>query len=761
MSTSHRLRVAFRARVGLPVTLAVVLAAVCVDVDAQPRVKTVLTLQFGAEDSPERAIVRTALERTVQARYGLPVDCFVEFLGPDRLWGDQAARAFRDYIRSKYRNRPIDVLIADGSMTLDFVEQFRDELFANVPVVYSALTAPDPATASAGAGMTGIELAAGVRETVRLALSLHPAATHVAVVAETRNERVTARYEETVRAVASRIAPGIDVRFLRERSLPLLLGTARALPSDTILIYISYFGDDPQRSMSPAWAERVLASELDLPVYIVSERTVPTGVVGGIVSPRRQRGVAIGNLATRVLAGARPRDIAPIPAPLAATFDWQGMHRWNIDRSRLPVDADVRFVPATLWEEHRQSIVVALAIVTLQGLMIASLVFQRGRRREVEKALRESQQRYAMATAAGGVGVWDWNVDTNEIFVDPSLKSLLGYQDHEIRNHMDHWATFVHPDDVPAVMEKSQRHLRGETPAYVCERRMLHRDGSVRWFLARGTAVRTNGRAERVVGTDTDITDRKQAEHTLQDAQDELARVSRLTALGEFAASIAHEVRQPLTTILTAARAAARFLDMGNTPETGAALAQVVDAAKRADQVVQRNRQLFRSNTVQTIAVDVNRLVVDSIAVLHSRLQAAHIVPVTWLDPDLDFVAGDPVELQQVLLNLIVNGIDAMDHLPQPKRRLELVTMSAPGGLVHVSVSDRGIGLDGVDTARMFTLSYTTKAHGTGVGLSISRSIVEAHGGRLWAERNNAGGATFTFSVPVYEAAPAQMSAGS
>jgi PAS domain S-box-containing protein len=157
------------------------------------------------------------------------------------------------------------------------------------------------------------------------------------------------------------------------------------------------------------------------------------------------------------------------------------------------------------------------------GKRVAKLEASEAEFKQAEEALRESKERYGLATKSGQVGVWDWNLETNEIYLDPNLKAMLEYADHEIRNHLDDWGTYVHPDDVESVMAEAQAHLDGLTPQYEVVHRMLHKDGSIRWFLARGNAIRdANGKPYRILGTDTDITERKEAEKALQRAREDL-----------------------------------------------------------------------------------------------------------------------------------------------------------------------------------------------------------------------------------------------
>jgi PAS domain S-box-containing protein len=378
-------------------------------------------------------------------------------------------------------------------------------------------------------------------------------------------------------------------------------------------------------------------------------------------------------------------------------------------------------------------------------------------RKRAEEALRKTQERYALATAAGSVGVWDWDLETNDLYIDPSLKAMLGYKDDDIANRLEDWTKIMHPDDVAAVLTNARDHIGDQSPFYEVEHRMVHADGSIRWFLTRGSAVRRGGGSVRIVGTETDITRRKESERALRETEAELFRVSRLTALGEFAAAIAHEVHQPLTAIALNARAGITVLERTepDTLEIRGVLNDILEASAKAAEVIRRNRDLFRYHRVQKLPLDLNNLLLETLELTAARLESSDVRLATLVPTRLPLIAGDRIEIQQVLLNLIANSIDAMESIEPRMRAIRVVASAVPSqNVVQVSVSDNGVGLDAVDMQRIFKPFYTTKSNGTGIGLSLSHSIIDAHGGRLWAHPNRSGGATFTFTVPLYSTAP-------
>lgn len=253
----------------------------------------------------------------------------------------------------------------------------------------------------------------------------------------------------------------------------------------------------------------------------------------------------------------------------------------------------------------------------------------------------------------------------------------------------------------------------------------------------------------RVLAIVRDITERRRVETALHEARVELVRASRLSALGEFGATIAHEVRQPLTAILLNARTSLRIAE-GPAPNLAVireALLDIADASRRAEEVIQRNRRLFRDHDIEAVPLDINGVIRETLVLAHTSLRESAVTVQTSLAADVPTIAGDRIELQQVLLNLMANAIDAMKPSTGP-RLLRISSAMADGEAVTIKISDNGVGLGAVDVQQMFTLAYTTKATGSGVGLSISRSIVDAHGGRLWAEQNPGAGATFCFTLP-------------
>ena len=388
--------------------------------------------------------------------------------------------------------------------------------------------------------------------------------------------------------------------------------------------------------------------------------------------------------------------------------------------------------------------VIGLAL-TLAGV-VAAWILERRWRRRAEAAAREHEAQRAIVDEAP-VMIWRSGVDKGCDFFNPWWLAFTGRTfAQEVGNG---WAEGVHPDDLDACLASYVAAFDARVP-FRLEYRLRRFDGAYRWVLDLGSPRYDSTRQfAGYIGCCFDITDQKQAEQALGDAHAEISRVSRLTALGEFAAALSHELRQPLTAMIVNARSSLHLLEK-IPPDHEAvkeALDDLVATGHRAEAVSQRSRELFRDHTVQMSALDINAVVREVLVLSASRLQEHHVTVATELADDLPTVRGDRIALLQVLLNLVANAVDAMERIERSERRIS-ITSRLDQGAVVVAVKDGGVGLDAVDMQRMFTLSYTTKATGTGVGLSVSRSIIQAHGGSIRAAQNADRGATFSFSLP-------------
>jgi PAS domain S-box-containing protein len=261
------------------------------------------------------------------------------------------------------------------------------------------------------------------------------------------------------------------------------------------------------------------------------------------------------------------------------------------------------------------------------------------------------------------------------------------------------------------------------------------------------------GRSGKVVGASKiarDVTATKRAEAELQQAQIELARVARLTTLGELTAAIAHEVNQPLTGLVSSGNACLRWLD-GEAPDLEAArrsIERMIRDGSRAGEVISRIRAMIRKSKPQRDSLNINDAIMEVLALLRTEIHRNCISPYTELSTDLSLVWGDRVQLQQVILNLVMNAIEAMSGISQTQRRLSVSSVKDGPNGVLVSVRDSGPGFDERALDRLFEAFYTTKANGMGIGLTVSRTIIQAHGGRLWAMPNAPRGAIFQFTLP-------------
>ncbi|HVP48164.1 MAG TPA: PAS domain S-box protein [Bryobacteraceae bacterium] len=384
-------------------------------------------------------------------------------------------------------------------------------------------------------------------------------------------------------------------------------------------------------------------------------------------------------------------------------------------------------------------------------------------RKRAEDALRRSEVYLAEAQTMTHTGSWAQDGTTRmTLYWSEETFRMWGFDPQQGLPTWEQIVQRIHPQDLDKHKEASERALH-EKVDLDFEYRIVLPDGTVKHLHTLAHPVLSPaGEVLEVVGTTVDITDRKRAEEErerLRQLEAELAHIDRVSILGELAASIAHEVNQPLAGVVSNASAGLRWLatDVPNLEEAREALRRAVRDGKRAGEVIQRIRALTRKTATARERVDLNQTIGEVLALVGDEAKRKSVIIRRRFADDLSPVLGDQVQFQQVVLNLIMNGIEAMSSVGERARELVITTRHIEPDQVQVTVKDSGVGIAPERIGKIFDSFYTTKPGGMGMGLSISRSILEAHGGRLWATANDGPGATFYFTLPKYheEEAPA------
>ena len=387
---------------------------------------------------------------------------------------------------------------------------------------------------------------------------------------------------------------------------------------------------------------------------------------------------------------------------------------------------------------------------------LASIGSQIGQFTKRTAAVHELQLRVSMLQNIP-VAAWSVTPEGTPDIVNQAWFEYTGQTPEYVNSSPEAWMATLHPGDrerASRIYWDGIRSGRG----FTMEARFLRaRDGTYRWHLNRAVPVQdTEGNLLRLVGTSTDVHDWRQAQEALRSTQAEFAHVTRVMTMGELTASIAHEVNQPLGAMVTSAAAGARWL-ASKPPQMDKArraLERIAHDGKRAAEVIRRIRALMKRQAPRKEWLDINETILEVVALVQHQVRRSEILLETRLGRDLPLVRGDRVQLQQVLLNLMINAIEAMSGIKERPRELTIVSASDGPDTVSVDVRDSGTGLNPEQAPHLFEPFYTTKPEGLGIGLSISRSILEAHGGRLSAAANAPHGTVFLFSLPVNEAGP-------
>jgi two-component system, LuxR family, sensor kinase FixL len=396
-------------------------------------------------------------------------------------------------------------------------------------------------------------------------------------------------------------------------------------------------------------------------------------------------------------------------------------------------------------ESAALSVQLFLVIAESSLMLLAASLAELRHARVVALQQKESLH---LALSAAQMGTWDWDIARDRIYWRVVQDANAGSEGPNSSQSLGAMLDRIHPDDRDRVRRAIDAGFVSGAAGEI-EYRFLSDDGRFRWITSKGKVLLdARGKPLRVIGVYIDTTERKAQEMQTRAQREQLAHLSRVSTLGELSGALAHELNQPLTAILINAQAARRVLG-GTAPdmrEVADILGDIVAEDERAGEVIRRLRSLFMRGAVQMQSVNANECIQEVLALEHSDLITRNVITDVKLDRSAPLVMADRVQLQQVLLNLVVNACDAMSDRKPGERRLCITSARAEDGGVDIEVCDSGHGVANVEA--IFEPFYSTKAHGVGLGLSICRTIVASHRGRLWATNNATGGATFHIHMP-------------
>jgi PAS domain S-box-containing protein len=705
--------------------------------------KNILILHAFEANVPVFVGTDKGLSTTLESGGVSGLNQFFESLDLRRNPSSEYRKLLIEQMRLRYGRRKLDMIVTMFPEALEFVLKDGRDIFPDVPIL--ALYLPEGfELPKANRRIIGHSAKTDIIGTFEIALKLVPGAKRVYVVSGIHE--VDKMIEDRARRELNKWETRLEFHYLSQMSFEDMLAAISTAPPDSIILALVLSQDITGTSFTSVKVAQRLSQVSKAPIFGLLDAALGYGIAGGSLINFERIGTRAGELVVDILRGSPTAqnmttflDVPPVPM-----FDWRQLKRWNLSEAALPTGSIVENRKVTLWD-FKYYIIAALTFILAQSLLIFRLTVQKRRRRSAEASLRQRTKELDQFFSVNLDLLCIANTEGFFLRLNPAWEKTLGYSIEEFmaRQFFD----FVHPDDLAATREAVSK-LALQREVVYFKNRYCCKDGTYRWLEWTSAPA-----GELIYAAARDITERLMAEAEAGQRREELAHVARIATMGELTASLAHEINQPLGAIRSNAEAAQRFLSRvePDISEVRQILNDIIRDDRRADDVVQKVMGLVRKEKPLREPLDLNKVIQEVVALVRGESVLKGLSITMELSPNLKMIQGDRTQLQQVILNLILNGAAAMRNSLRAQRKIIVRTAMPDNGTVKASVTDFGIGVDENNIQRLFEPFYTTRPEGLGVGLSISQRIITAHGGILKAANNPQGGATFGFTLPAHQ----------
>ena len=678
----------------------------------------------------------------------------IEYLDLMHFDDERHIQILLNNLRHKYSNPKPDLIIPVFNSAVALALNHGPDLFPGVPIVFGGIESKFVENRSLGPNVTGYLTDNNYTGTLDLALNLHPDTRHVAVVAGAGpiGRGWTKACREAFKAYKERV----DFTYLIGLPLEAIKEKLANLSAHTVVFSLPILQDGAGKKFIGYESLSQITRVSSAPVYSFRDINIGTGIVGGYMSSFEEDGKAVAQLGLRILNGEQPEDI---PITRASTFlymfDWRQLKRWSIAEDKLPQGSIIKFKQITIWDMYKGRIIGAFAMILLQALIIFYLLHQHRIRRKNEKDLLQAEQKYR--TVADFTYDWEYwqNPDGSLQYVSPSCERICGYSAQDFMANPSLLQDTIVPED-KAVWNEHRCGIPNKMQSDEIQFRIQRPDGKIRWIQhVCQTIFDRQGNHLGVRGSNRDVTKRESYKSETRQLKAELAHMDRIVTVSALTSALAHEINQPLAAMRSYAQAALRFMDK-DQPEYDSvrkALHGIVADNKRAATVINRLRGLVKKETGHWEALEINSIINDVISLINSEIILRKASITLNLHQSVPEVFGDSVQIQQVLINLLTNALDAMGDQPIEARTITISTRPENESSAFVSISDLGEGIPPEKIKTIFAPFQTTKPKGIGLGLAICKTIMDAHGGKIWADNTPEGGAIFSLILPTIDQA--------